>query len=383
MILPKNIVIKDMYNKNIVCIMNLQFLHNYIMRFVAKELSNLSEACYYPKVSSIYSDLLHYCNTDEKTLTEYSKQKYGEARSTFKIVHDPYTTLLILICQKFLDYKDVSAAQMAFHLFSLRTYTNTLRNFTTSKSSGNRQTLCIKDIFITALDHLGGNHIFKKKKTISASIIYFSTYVFNKYKRDIESDNSDKIFYMIYALKNRIKQSIRSFMNKYYDIYKNKSSNSTKEEEQYDRTQETKLREFIGRVTDDICIYRRKNNVYYEKALILTKFNKQLSKKYIECMMHPSIKEDLNTAYYLLLRDIKDYSIIKTNKFLDYVKQLMSIKTTKQVVYFKKVVSDLQLKFVEQLHLEEWYENLTIQSKAVGRNFIAYYLALYLGYYMN
>lgn len=382
MTFPKQIIIKDITEEHTIAIINLQQLYSYIMKFVAQELSNLSEACYYPKVSSIYLDLLHMCSTDEKKLTTYSLSKYGQQRSSFKIVHDPYTTLLILICQEFLKYKNVPAAQMSFHLFSLRTYTNTLRNFTTPKSQGNRQSICIKDVFTTALDSLSRNHIFKSKQTISASIIYFSTYIFNKYKRDIENDNSDQLFNMIYSLKNRIKQSVRSFMTKYYEIYKNKTTNKTKDEEQYDQASETKLRAFIDRITDDICIYRRKNNMFYDLALALTKFNKQLSKKYIECIMQPTMKEKLNLAYYILLRDVHDFSVIKTNKFLEYVKKLLSIKTTKAPVYFKKIMSDIQDQIVDELNIHDWYNSLTIQSKAVGRNFIAYYLSLYLRYYI-
>ena len=232
------------------------------------------------------------------------------------------------------------------------------------------------------MDSLSRNHIFKSKQTISASIIYFSTYIFNKYRKDIIEDNSDQIFNMIYSLKNRIKQSIRSFMNKYYDIYNNKNTNKTKDEEQYDQASETKLRQFIDRISDDICIYRRRNNVFYDLAVGITKFNRTLSKKYIDTLMQPAMKDKINVAYYLLLRDVKDYSTIKTNKFLEYVKQLLSIKTTKQVLYFKKVVTEIQDKIVDELNLHDWYNNLTIQSKAVGRNFIAYYLALYLRYYL-
>lgn len=382
MILNKHVVIKSIKNDNTIAVLNLQQLYNYVMKFVANELSNLGEACYYPKITSIYQDLLHMSNTDEKKLITYSTEKYGQQKTQFKIVHDPYTTLLILLCQEFLKCKSEAGAQMIFHLFSLRTYTNTLRNFTTPKGSGNRQSICIPDVFNTALDSLSRNHIFKSKQTISASIIYFSTYVFKKYKNDIEQDDSNEIFNMIYSLKNRIKQSIKSFMNKYYDIYKNKTTNKTKDEEQFDRTQETKLREFIDRITDDICVYKRKNNMLYDMTLSITKFNKNLSKRYIDALMQTNMKEDLNKAYFLLLRNIGDYSIIKTNKFLDHIKQLMSIKTTKQVLYFKKIIDDLQLRIVEQLNIQDWYNNLTIQSKAVGRNFIAYYLALYLRYYI-
>lgn len=383
MLLPSKLVIKDINNKNIICIMNLQQLHSYITKFVGMEFSNLVEACYYPKVSAIYQDLLHMCNTDERKLLDYSHQKYGKQKDSFKLVHDPYTTLLILIVQEALKHNDTGCAEMAFHLFALRTYSNTLRNFTTPKSGGNnRQSICIKDVFETALESLSRNHIFKSKKTIPSSIIYFSSYIFNKYKKSIIEDDSDEIFAMIYSLKNRIKQSIRSFMNKYYDIYKNKTSNQTKDDEQYDQAQEAKLRQFIDRITEDMCVYRRRNNMAYEMALRLTKFNKHISQQYINTLMQPAMKDKTNTAYYLLLRDISDVSVIKQNKFLEHIKNLMSIKTTKQVLYFKKVVDEIQLKIIDQLRLNDWYNGLTIQSKAVGRNFIAYYLALYLRYYV-
>ena len=383
MFLPTKLVIKDIENRDVICIINMQQLHSYITKFVGMEFSNLIEACYYPKVNSIYQDLLHMCNTDEKKLIVYSHKKYGKTRDSFKLVHDPYTTLLILIIQKALEFKDLACAEMTFHLFALRTYSNTLRNFTTPKGGGNnRKSICIKDVFETAMQELNGNHIFKVKKTIPSSIIYFSSYVFNKYKKDIEEDNSDQIFSMIYSLKNRIKQSIRSFMHRYYDIYKSKTQNTTAEEDQNNRAKEIQLREYINRITTDMCIYRRRNNSAYEMALRITKFNKKISQDYIKAMMQPSTKDLIDSAYYILLRDVTDTSVIKQNKFLDYIKTLMSIKTTKQILYFKKIIDDIQLKVIKDLRLEEWYNGLTIQSKAVGRNFIAYYLALYLRYYV-
>lgn len=383
MILPSKLIIRDINDKNIICILNLQQLHSYITKFVGLELSNLVEACYYPKVNSIYQDLLHMCNTSEKKLLDYSNQKYGAQRLSFKLVHDPYTTMLILIVQQALKHNDTACAQMAFHLFSLRTYSNTLRNFTTPKSGGNnRKSICIKDVFETAIESLSMNHIFKSKKTIPSSIVYFSTFIFNKYKDAIIQDDSDEIFSMIYSLKNRIKQSIRSFMNKYYDIYKSKTSNQTKDDEQYDQAKEAKVRQFIDRITEDMCVYRRRNNMAYEMSIRLTKFNKHISQQYINSLMQPSMKEKCNIAYYLLLRDMTDFSIVKQNKFLEHIKSLMSIKTTKQVLYFKKVIDEIQSKIIDDLNLQSWYNGLTIQSKAIGRNFIAYYLALYLRYYI-
>ena len=379
----KKIVIRSIVDdRRVVTVLDLDYLYRYIMNHVSLELSNLVEACYYPKTNNIFRDLLSMCNTNEKALIQYSIEKYGEQRAQFKLVHDPYTTLLILIVQEYLKVHNYAAAQMAFHLFSLRTYSNTLYHFTTSKKNGNKKALCIKDIFSSALESLSANHIFRKKKTVAASIIYFSNDVFNKFKNALIEDDSNKIFTMIYSLKNRIKQSVRSLMNKYYDIYKHNQHNTIGDEQDYDTTKETKLKAFINKISDDMCVYRKRNSVAIQQAQSITKFNKKLAVEYTEAMARPDFSDDINLAYYLMLKDLPDTNVVKQTKFLDYIRAQMAIKSTKQKVYFKKVVEEIHQKVINLLGLERWYNGLTIQSKGVSRNYIAYYLAIYLRYYV-
>lgn len=379
----KKVVIKSILDdRKVISVLDLDYLYRYLMNHVSLEFSNLIESCYYPKTNNIYKDLLHMCNTDEQLLTQYSIEKYGPQRSQFKLVHDPYTTLIILIVQEYLKVNNLVAAQTAFHLFSLRTYSNTLYHFTTSKRNGNKKALCLPDVFQQALESLSNNHIFRKKQTIAASIIYFSNDVFRKFKQSLQIDDSNRIFAMIYSLKNRIKQSIRSLMNKYYEIYKNKVTNNTSDETDWDTTKETKLKAFIEKIVEDMCVYRKRNSVAIQQAMSITKFNKKLSVQYAETIAQPAFIESVKLSYYLLLRPLPDLSIIRTTKFLDHIKSLMAIKSTKQQVYFKKTVDDIQNMIIEKLNLQNWYTGLTIQSKSVSRNFIAYYLAIWLRYYV-
>lgn len=362
--------------------MDLDNLYRYIMNHVSMELSNLVESCYYPKTSNIFKELLYMCNTNEKLLLQYSLEKYGQKNSQFKLAHDPFTTLLILIVQEFLKVNNLVAAQTAFHLLSLRTYSNTLYHFTTSKKNGNKKALCIPDIFQQALESLSNNHIFKKKQSIAASIIYFSSTEFSKFKQSLIIDDSNRIFMMIYSLKNRIKQSIKSMMVKYYEIYNKKINNTTGDETDWDTTKETKLRSFIDKIVEDMCVYKKRNSVAIQQATYTTKFNKKLSVQYAEAIAQPAFIDLVKLSYYVLLRPIQDLSIIRTTKFLDLLRSLMAIKSTKQKVYFKKTVDDIQNLIIEKLNLEKWYTGLTIQSKSVSRNWIAYYLAFYLRYYV-
>ena len=378
----KYIVIRSIADdKKIISIFDLNQVKRYLSIHVAQEYSNLIEPCYYPKTFLMWRDLLALSNTTEEKLKEYSIEKYGIQRQSFKIVHDPVTTLLILIVQEFLKANDYVGAQYAFDIFSLRTYSNTLHKFTTPRGI-NTKPLCIDDTFQSALEALSLNHMFKKKKTISASIAYFSRDVLSKYRRAIEEDDSNRIFNMIYSLKNRIKQSVKSLMVKYYEIHKNKAGNRTKDEQVYDTTHETKLKAFISRVVDDMCIYRKKNSEAQNMARDLVKFNRKYATDYVDALGQPKFSEDIRLAYYLLLKDLPELSVIKQTKFLDYVKSRLSIKSTKKPIYFKKIVDEIQRKLIEELHMENWWSHLTIQSKAVSRNFVAYYISLYLRYYV-
>lgn len=368
----------------IICVLDLQVLHRFILNHISQEFTNMVENCYYPKIAKIYNDLLHMCSADEKELLKYADDKYGGITlSDARIAHDPYNTLLILIIQEFLSVQDYSAAETTFHLFSLRSYTNTLYKRTTPRgASGHHAHLCLPDIFQSALDSLSKNHMFVKKRTIAASIIHYSNAVFVRYKQDLIEDNSAQIFKMIYEIKSRINQSLSSFFEKYYAIYKAKDSNETKDDEVYDQSHETKLKDFVSMISNDICVYKKRNNAAVITASQITKFNKKLSIKYSEAIAQPKLADDVRLALYLLLKDQKSFDIIKTNELFDLVKSLMAIKSTKQQIYFKKVIANIQNIIIKDLNIEDWYHHLSVQSVATSKNYIAYYLAIFLRSYI-
>ena len=150
----------------------------------------------------------------------------------------------------------------------------------------------------------------------------------------------------------------------------------------YDPSHEAKLKGFISKIVNDMCVYGKVDNIAATQASSLIKFNKKLSEEYAKKLSNPKYSEKLEHALYLLLKDTKDVSIIKTNEFLDYVQKLMSIKVTKQQVYFKKIITEIHYEVILSLKLEKWFDGLSIQSKSISRNFIAYYLAFYLRGYV-
>ena len=156
-------------------------LHRYIVNTISIEFANMVENCYYPKISKnskVYRDLLYMTRSKESKLMQYSKEKYTGPKAKFRLLHDPYTTLIVLIIQDFLKNKDMSGAESAFHFFALRYYTNILYKMTTPRGSHTK--ICNPDYFQSALDRLSRNHMFVKQKTIPNSIMYYSNIFFIK-----------------------------------------------------------------------------------------------------------------------------------------------------------------------------------------------------------
>jgi len=342
-------------------------LHTFIVKKVSTELASLVEDCYYPKVSILYKDLLAITHSDEKTLRAYSKKKYGNPK--WRLLHDPQTTLLILIVQEFIKQKDMAAALSAFHLFSLRNYSNLLHKYIRH---------CNPELFRSALQSLSHNHLFVTKQTIPSSIMYLSNTLFKKYQRALVEDDAGMMLKLIMEIRHRFEQSILSFAKKYYAIHKSQQQIKSEDEKDYDVGYETKLKQFIGSVTKDITIYKNVDKKAVDGARKIIKFNRKYSEQYAKTLTNPKYTSDINSALYLLMKDIKDFSKVPTTSFLDHVKKLMSVKVSKQPLYFKKVISKIHDQVIEDLELVDWFNKLSIQSKSISRNFIAYYLAVYV-----
>ncbi len=358
----------------VIATIDSQKLHQYILNKVHEELVNLIEPCYYPKVTAYYNTILHMCNTDEQKIIDYGKAKYN--RPNFQILNQPYNILLINIVQDFINRRDLAGAEAAFHMLALKQYMNLLYKYTTKKGSNKR--LCIPELFQEALENISKNHLINRHKTISNMIVYLSREVFRRYMRALQQDVSDQIVAMLMQLRTRINQSVKSLFRQYYAIAEKRSQNTVGEEKDYDQSHETKLKAYSERMARDICVYSNIKHSAIDKANQILKFNKRLSEVYIKELSTIKYKQNITMAFYLLMKPLKDLNVIKGPQYVAYIKQLMAIKVTKNPIYFKKTISEIHDEIIKNLNLAQWYNKLTVQSKALSRNFIAYYLAFYL-----
>jgi hypothetical protein len=270
-----NKIIANINGKDkVISVLDSKKLHKFIIKNVSQELADLVQDCHYPSFITIYKELLHQTNSNEKDLIKYSKQKYGNPQ--YKLLHDPKTTLLLLIIQDFLSNNDIAGAASAFHLLSIRKYSNAMHKFIK---------YCNEDFFRSALSNISHNHLFITKKTIGSSIVYLSNTLFRKYKGDLESDNMDRIYKLIMEIHHRFNQSVKAFARQYYIAHANNQSHTSKEEDShYEQNHEQNLKNLITPMVDNITTYKHIDKTAVDTSQKITKFNRKLSTPYIKAL---------------------------------------------------------------------------------------------------
>ena len=359
----------------VIAIIDHNKLHKFILNVIGNELNNLVEDCYYPKIANIFKDMYYLTNTDDKKLKLYSKTRYPDKK--WNLLHNPKTTLLVLITQEFIKRNDMAAAKATFHLFSLMYYTNLMHKYIR---------YCNPNYFRTALNNLSHNHLFISKKTIGSSVVYLSSAVFIRREAVLRQDDADGIQKTIFELRHRLNQSVQSFARKYYEISKTggvitseENDDDRKEKELYDR----KLRGLSSLISKDVCVYGKIDDKATRNAIALTKFNRKTSAEYSSELAKVGYSDELEICVYLLLKNVTDLSFVKSVKFLDYVQKLMAVKVSKKPVYFKKSLIILHDEIVASLNYQEWFDGLSIQSKSVSRKYLAYYIAFIVRHHVT
>lgn len=339
-------------------------LHQYILQKVGIELSKLSTDCYYPNIIQLYNELLHKTGVDETQLKQYVTDNYPKEFGF--VVRNPQNMLLILIAQDFIRRKDNAAALATINMLSLKMYQHLMYKYIK---------FCNPDYFRGVMGDLSRNHLFVQKQTIGQAILFLSKQVYSRYKDDLKADNHFRMGRMIQELRTRFNQSIKSFAKRYYEIAKNKEATRlTDEDMPQEENTKSKIERAAGLIARELTVY---NNVDYDaarEAQTYSKFNRRLAVNYVKAMSSTNYTNDIDLLIKLYLSTIESAS--SKFDFVKHAKKLMSIKYTTKPVYFKKILIDLHRKITDELGLTNDFDKLSVQSKAVSRSFLAYYIAV-------
>jgi hypothetical protein len=358
---------------------NLPQLRRAIERLAAKDLSALSEPCYYPRTKKFYFELLNLMNLKDKDFKEFVKRSYkGSKAQKWLFYQDKATNLLILIMHLFLKKRN----KAGFH--SIVLYHIIVQY---SRLMHKQLKYCNPDIFRQTLEGLTKTHLFAREKTISNALYYLSREVHanRKYAEGILEWDIDKIVEFQVVSRTRVSQSIKSFVENYYKVKEKGDIVKTYEEptgDEEDYRPEVKIgqrgKKSIDEIVKKFVVYKLIDKKALEESKKISKIKTSIATIITQKLINKKYTDNIRMILQLFVKGLPDVSSICGNKFYPYIKKLMAVKRTRANVYFKQQVNILLIKVLEDAGHKDVYDSYTTQTQFIINTFLAYYLTIVL-----
>ena len=323
---------------------NEKQLQSYILRLVSKELNNLSEECYYPKLKGNYYDLLKMTGISENQIKKYGrdfmrKSKAGKAK--LQVVLDPYTILNIFLCYYFILNNNIVGFSSSITLQALRQYSNLF--YKTFK-------FCKKESYKTAMEKLSSNHLIKKFKGFSGFVYYLGKEVTRKYLKSYQIEDPEKISISVIELRTRISQSLKSFATLYYksaeagDLIKIPKEVEGEEGEKIELQKEEKYSKISNILTKKIIVYKYFDSKLIKKLCKELSISKSVGEGIAQKLNNVNLNNDINFIIKTFLGSLKDISQMCGKAFIVILKLLKQKKKSKELFKYKSKLLELAKK---------------------------------------
>jgi len=274
-------------------------VYRYVSKIGGMEISEVTRPCYVPKLIKYYSDLQKYTGITDDIIKTF-KSGISKQYIKFNIYNEKYTILLIIAVLYYMRKKKIEIAKTFFKLLSLKFYSSRL-HIHFSK-------FCSEDLWVLSLDKLSPKHLFKSQKGISNAIFYVSDFDFEKNKKKLSSPNlKDRDLIMIvYGLRTKIAQSMRSFAEIYYKSYENRAIASKAGVDEFAGTQLT-----ADKISMTICTFGQIDKMALKEAIIKSRIRKDLAISIISQMSMAEYKDKIRFIIILISRlgDLKSVCI--------------------------------------------------------------------------
>lgn len=359
---------------------NVRELERTVLKISGNELSKLSEPCYYPSLKIGFYEFLDQTKLSENEVKQYVKTYWGNMpEKSWKLHNDIISIFMIEMMKMFLTLKREIGFQSTMLLYMIRIYTNLM----------NKQIkFCNKDVFKYTLEHLNKTHLFHREGSISNAIYYMANLLDKKYKNDILKDNKKGISKFITESRHRISQSVKSFAETYYQFHKEGKGASelsdtyaTDEEGSVVQTgtpEASKLSIFIDKLLGDIIAYRSVDESVFAEAKKLTGVSDEWIKILREHMFEVGSREYIKHIFLTFLPKFTTVNDMCSKRYYDIVKELMFIKRSTELMYFKKEVITFALYLIKMAEKEAEFRRLPSTQQYKIYYFIAYSITLIL-----
>lgn len=349
-------------------------LKTLVVHIVAKNLSALSEPCYYPELKKHYYEFLKLSNLTEADIKGFVKRRWkGRKEAKFLTTTDVIANFYVFLMQYFLSKKNNQIYINLMILYIIRHYAALLHK---------HFKFCNDDIFKYTLETLTKTHLFFREKTISNALYYMAQEMLRKWTTGLTKGNLDNISAFMIESRHRVSQSVKSFAQNYYKISKEgvgiKTEELPSDEDENSYQVQTKERstKVIDDITQKITIYRYTDRKAQEEARRSAKMNASIATQIVSKLNNVKYSDIIRLILKLYIRDIKEVKNLCGKNYDNFVRQLMTLKRTKEKIYFKQQISILVVMLIKDFGYKEKYDTLTSQTQFLINLFLAYYLTM-------
>lgn len=283
-------------------------VYRYMSKIYSVEASNVSNPCYLPKLVKYYADIKKITNIDEYKIKEF---KDGiDPKYRFNIYTDKYTCLLMIAMLYYTRRGKYDLAKIFFQFLGIKFYSSRLHTHFPK--------FCNQDIWVITFDRLSPKHLFKVKNGIPNAIYYLGEEVFNRNRVKLSrEDLEDKdLVAIVYSLRTRIFQSVRSFAELYYKISEEKLKKDYSDSEQSAEAEAVSV--ISEKISMMMCSYGQIDKDALNKSIIKTGFRKELAKAIVSQVSNHEYKDKVKFIIILIGRtsDLKGVCVDRSRTLM-------------------------------------------------------------------
>lgn len=350
-------------------------LKRLIAQIVAKNLSSLSEPCFYPELKKHYYELLKVTGLVHKDIVEFKKRRWkGRKEYKFLTNMDTISNFYVFLIQYFLKKRDKQTYNYMMVLYIIRHYANLMHK---------TFSYCQDDVFKYSLETLTKTHLFSREKTISNALYYMGQEMVRRWTRVLRSNDLEGIGLFMREARHRISQSMKSFAQTYYKIDEEGAGIKTAEapagdddEHSYQTASGEQSTKIVDDITRKITVYKYSDRKSQEEARKLLKINASIATQIVSKLNNTKHSDNIRLILKLFVKSLTDTKQLCGDDYEKHVRRLMSLKRTKQKIYFKQQINILLLAVIKEFDYKKKYDKLTAQTQFLINLFLAYYLTM-------
>jgi hypothetical protein len=339
----------------------LRALQNYVTRVNGFELSKLHTPCYKPVMVKYTKDMKNLLGIEDSDLSIFFDAIVDEKyRAAFKMLKSDITMLLFIGIIYYSRLKKYDIVESLYILLAIRLYANRANQFW--------QKYCKEDIWDIALKNLSQKHLYKVRNGISSTVLFLASHEFDKNKNILASKSitHEQAIKMIYMLRHRINQSVKSFGKRYYEI----EAEAKQQNEIKDKTKENiNVGLIANQISDKICTYSQIDVQSFNEAVTRSRIRKDLALPIIQGLSRIEYRDNIKFIILLMSKIINFSDICIRHQYL-----------TKSIVSNRIKINNYSIK--DQI-LEIVDSLMLLQTKSMNKDQITILVSTYIGYYIK